>query len=330
MSKLMLKRRHLLAYLLCLCSCCLFLWVLTVIANSNYSISLSHNAHMPIEKRAAVSGVPAQRQGKGDQHLKETNQSLRENPPVVIPGNITVLNGMSWKNLSSIYHNYLNENQIVCSDIQRVGKVTDGGWNICADSAFAPPKTSCLVYSFGIGEDFSFDDDIVKKYDCKIYSFDPSMKIGNQKRGEKSFFMQMGLADSDRTMPNGWAMSRFDTLRLSLKHTKTHIHTVKMDIEEMEWEVLPDLLTSDSLRHSGVRQLLIELHQCDGCSKYRPNQEDLEPPRERYIHMLGILNTLYQQGFRIFSHHANSACRYEDKFTHKTRSACMEIGFVRV
>ncbi|VDI18203.1 Hypothetical predicted protein [Mytilus galloprovincialis] len=50
--------------------------------------------------------------------------------------------------------------------------MTDGGWNVCHDKPYRPP-VPCLVYSFGINNDFSFDDFIVKTYGCDVHSFDP-------------------------------------------------------------------------------------------------------------------------------------------------------------
>ncbi|XP_059142223.1 probable methyltransferase-like protein 24 [Physella acuta] len=186
-----------------------------------------------------------------------------------------------------------------------------------------------LCYFFPrVDNDFSFDDAAISKFGCMVHSFDPSMKIESNKRGDKAFFYHLGLADSDRTLANGWPMAKFESIRASLKHSKTNIAIVKLDIEEYEWEVLPDLLTSDQLKT--VNQLLVEVHQCEGCSVYNPQQTDKEPSREHYIHMLEIMAELYRQKFRIFHHHANQACRYLSKFSMIERTACYELGFVRV
>ena len=49
----------------------------------------------------------------------------------------------------------------------------DGAWSICLDKAFKLNKNDCLVYSFGISSDYSFDQTIRNEYACNIYSFDP-------------------------------------------------------------------------------------------------------------------------------------------------------------
>lgn len=102
---------------------------------------------------------------------------------------------------------------------------------------------------------------------------------------------------------------------------------LKLDIEEWEWKVLPPLLKGGHL--SDTRQLLMELHQCDGCSQYNPEQIDKEPPKERYIMALGILKDLHDIGFRIFWHHQNKACSYVTKFGWRERNGCCEIHMVR-
>ena len=48
-----------------------------------------------------------------------------------------------------------------------------GKWGIYQDEPF-DVKPPCLVYSFGINWDFSFDD-AMGKLGCEVHSFDPSM-----------------------------------------------------------------------------------------------------------------------------------------------------------
>lgn len=43
---------------------------------------------------------------------------------------------------------YVNSVQIPCKELVRLGKLQDGGWDVCHDAVFRP-RESCLVYSFG-------------------------------------------------------------------------------------------------------------------------------------------------------------------------------------
>ena len=44
---------------------------------------------------------------------------------------------------------YTQQIQVPCASVERLGKVTDGGWEVCEDSPYKP-TTPCLVYSFGL------------------------------------------------------------------------------------------------------------------------------------------------------------------------------------
>lgn len=62
-----------------------------------------------------------------------------------------------------------------------------------------------IIYSFGIGEDLSFSEDMCAKWDCEIYAFDPTPKASQyvQKseliKKETFHFYEYGLSDFDGT-----------------------------------------------------------------------------------------------------------------------------------
>ncbi|XP_046581711.1 uncharacterized protein LOC124289149 isoform X2 [Haliotis rubra] len=45
---------------------------------------------------------------------------------------------LSYADLSELYHSYVMTVQYECHDVVRLGRVTDGGWEICADEMFVP------------------------------------------------------------------------------------------------------------------------------------------------------------------------------------------------
>lgn len=63
-------------------------------------------------------------------------------------------------------------------------------------------------------------------YECPVAEcmeclpFINSMSMASSQRSEKAFFYKNGIADSDRTLPNGWQMSKFESIRAGLKHLK--------------------------------------------------------------------------------------------------------------
>lgn len=105
------------------------------------------------------------------------------------------------------------------------------------------------------------------------------------------------------------------------------LSVLKLDIEEWEWRVLPELLQGKHLLYT--KQLLMELHQCDGCSVFNPIQSDKEATKERYISALQVLKDLYDIGFRIFWQHQNPACKYISKFGWVERSGCCELHLIQ-
>ncbi len=48
-----------------------------------------------------------------------------------------------------------------------------GGFEVAAGKL---DKEGVIVYSFGIGEDLSFSDDIIKRFDARVYAYDPTPK----------------------------------------------------------------------------------------------------------------------------------------------------------
>jgi FkbM family methyltransferase len=150
-------------------------------------------------------------------------------------------------------------------------------WCVCPDNLSA----SSVVYSFGVGEDISFDLELIRRFRVHLHAFDPTPRsiewIQGQTLPKQFVFHEYGLADFDgcctflppkdpahishtivqRDSP--WPaielpVQRLATIMRSLGHDR--IDVLKMDIEGAEYDVLGDVLSS------GVRveQLLVEFH----------------------------------------------------------------------
>lgn len=64
-----------------------------------------------------------------------------------------------------------------CVKAELLGKENGGGWFICTDAEYFPATTvssPCIVYSYGLGADWSFDNTLESKYKCQVHGFDPS------------------------------------------------------------------------------------------------------------------------------------------------------------
>jgi FkbM family methyltransferase len=152
-----------------------------------------------------------------------------------------------------------------------------GGWNVSVD-LLGPDS---VVYSFGVGEDITFDLGLIAKFGLTIHAFDPTPRsiewIRRQSLPEGFHFEPVGIGDYDGELsfflpsnPMHVSMSivhqsqsaspvrlpvcRLSTLARNLRHTS--IDVLKMDIEGAEYGVLEDILQSE-IR---ISQILVEFH----------------------------------------------------------------------
>jgi FkbM family methyltransferase len=161
------------------------------------------------------------------------------------------------------------------TQVERHGTVY-GGWNIIPSSL----NKQSVVYSFGIGEDITFDLSVIEKYQCKVHGFDPTPRVidwlNGQKLPKEFVFHPWALSTTDGvltfyTPENDAHISHtalpganskavevpskcLPTILQLIDHQ--HIDLLKMDIEGFEYDVLTDML-SKNIR---PKQLLIEFH----------------------------------------------------------------------
>jgi FkbM family methyltransferase len=163
-----------------------------------------------------------------------------------------------------------------------------------------------VVYSFGIGEDLSFDLALIERFGCTVHAFDPTPRslawAKQQALPENLHIHAVGLADHDgvahfsppsnpkhvshslttRSRAGGieFQVKSLTTLMRELGHDRIDI--LKLDIEGAEYGVI-DKLALNSFRPS---QILLEFHhQLPGVSVARTN---------RALHTLGEL------GYKVF------------------------------
>ncbi|XP_021370644.1 methyltransferase-like protein 24 isoform X2 [Mizuhopecten yessoensis] len=253
--------------------------------------------------------------GSTNVNLTETLKKTLEignGPP---PGRDTLCS-MSFEDLEMYHHTYFSTIQSPCKRSVRMGNTMDGGWDVCSDEI---KKHACLVYSFGIHFDFSFDDEMASVFGCEVHSFDPSMHQKDHVRNPSVFFHATGLSDyngiSNETV--GWKMSTLKGIREELRHVSRAPDVIKMDIEAFEWDVLPDMLRTSQL--TDVKQLLVELHA---------NYDS--PLREYWVHKLLIFRDLYLEGYRVFWTGRNMQCTYKSPVHNRRLYGCYEVSFVKV
>lgn len=181
-----------------------------------------------------------------------------------------------------------------------------GGFFVCPQDI----SSNSVVYSFGIGEDISFDEALIQKHNCSVIGFDPTPKSINwlhlQKlpnnfsyrdygiapvTGEMDFFLPRnknhvsGSLLHNRTVDRQNSLSvrvrSFSDITRELGHTMIEI--VKLDIEGAEYQVVPSILEAGV----EVNQILIEFHH-----RMVKNGKELT---EQTIHLLK------KHGYEIFA-----------------------------
>ena len=169
----------------------------------------------------------------------------------------------------------------------------DGSKAICLDPAARPNSNNCIVYSFGINHDWSFDE-LMETYGCHVYAFDPSMGVEDHDHSKRIKFFNLGLDDRDYVdLNNKWSMKNFASIYQSL-HTQQSspiIDYLKLDIEFAEWRVIPDIIRSGMIKR--IRQLHIEIHLT--------KDDSLELLRQR----VGIIKMIEDAGMIRFDSRGN-------------------------
>lgn len=137
-----------------------------------------------------------------------------------------------------------------------------------------------IIYSFGLGEDITFDLAVIEKFRCKVFGFDPTPKslaflkthqeknliirsIGISKlEGSQTFYLPKNsnyVSGSLKKTKNlkseiNVLFDTFENIVQSNNHTSIDI--LKMDIEGTEFDIIPEIVCSKI----PVKQLLIEFH----------------------------------------------------------------------
>ena len=170
--------------------------------------------------------------------------------------------------------------QVRCETVQ-LGGPSYGAWTICPNRI----SSSSVVYSFGVGEDISWDLAMIERFGVTVHAFDPTPRsidwVKHQKTPDRFVLHEYGIADYDGVArfsppenPEWISHTLLDrpattihaieipvrclkTIMSSLGHA--HVDLIKMDIEGAEYKVIGDLLNTMPAA-GGADQLLIEFH----------------------------------------------------------------------
>jgi len=166
--------------------------------------------------------------------------------------------------------------------------------SVCLSRELMNDDKICLIYSFGIGDDFSFENKMVNDTKCEIHSFDchavweyddgdskvtttnkrippsdltritfhPWCIGGMEKREEEKEGEEEGELE-ENSKEDSKVFYRLHEIKELLGHSKRKLAILKMDVEGAEWEVLDDVLPRGAAEVAS--QVLVELHLGFGC-----------------------------------------------------------------
>ena len=155
--------------------------------------------------------------------------------------------------------NDLMRPSVTCSRLARHGASGDGGYVMCEDVDFVrmAPPAGCLVYSFGIKDQFVFENQAVSR-GCTVHGYDPTVGGGG---GKQFHFHSVGLGGhSSKTggfLSGVGKVQSYGELSASNGHAGRNISLFKMDIEGSEWAAM-DAMSDSEL--SSFSQVIVELH----------------------------------------------------------------------
>ncbi len=177
-----------------------------------------------------------------------------------------------------------------------------------------------IVYSFGIGEDISFDKAVISRHQCNVYGFDPTPKsiawIKNQILPETFHFSEYGIGTKNEMvsfyLPKNKEhvsgstviqknVEEENNLEVELKSLKSimdifghyHIDVLKIDIEGSEYDVIENILQEKI----PVTQILIEFHDRFFNTKHPRSKPIVEKLKMNGYEIFGISDTYEEISF---------------------------------
>jgi FkbM family methyltransferase len=177
-----------------------------------------------------------------------------------------------------------------------------------------------VVYSFGIGEDITFDRHLIEKTGCRVFAFDPTPKsiewlrtqvlpdgfvahpVGiSPETGKMKFRLPHNKNHVSGSLENAGHVNDSDTVEVDVKRLSdlmrdlghSRIDLLKMDIEGSEYAVIDQILT-DKI---DIKQLVVEVHE-----RYLPDGKILTEK---------MVKKLQENGYQLF---AKSLSREELSF----------------
>jgi hypothetical protein len=199
----------------------------------------------------------------------------------------------------------------------RVGRFGDGGKWLSDPERLRP---GAVVYSFGLGDDISFDADMAGLFGCEVHAFDPSPSVrryfakyhpGQAVGKGKFWYHNIGLGPTS-TEPGKTDELVLEDEKCVVKHLgeiaaelgHSRVDVLKMDVEGGEMPAMMEIISSGMLKKLKVKQLLIEAHLWDD---------------QQWSSFVRIVDLLRKEGYLLFRKEFNPI-----------ELRCAEFAFLKV
>uniref|UniRef100_A0A6A7G8D6 Methyltransferase-like protein 24 isoform X2 n=1 Tax=Hirondellea gigas TaxID=1518452 RepID=A0A6A7G8D6_9CRUS len=271
----------------------------------------------------------------GSSHVAWSNRTTQNYYSNIRKGDVAWL-----KNPEDFFHRLEREAaQTLCRRLVEVGGescnfMTDGAKLVCFDPDVILDRHKCVVYSFGVNLDISFDNEM-DQYGCEVYMMDPTVPAGHHENltGKKKFF-RVGLAHTNMILPMyltnyfGWkgtinaTVLTYDSVQVFIDHYGP-VHYLKMDIEGAEWKSLEYMMDHNQLR--GIQQIAVEIHDSEFYEMTLDNA--VSHLRRRWL----LLERLEDHGFLRVKYDVNYSrtAAYRIPGTNSSVQTCGELLLVR-
>ncbi|KAF6811786.1 hypothetical protein CSOJ01_05514 [Colletotrichum sojae] len=155
-------------------------------------------------------------------------------------------------------------------EMERVGRMGDGGKWVCGMSQYVnfPKNRQCVIYSFGVRDESSFEQEMLERTNCVVWAYDFSVvDFGEQvspKNRDRAHFLQAGIAGKTDKAHDPPFYSIADLMKMN---GHDYVDILKMDIEGSEYASM-DALSEDFPISAGedlpIGQFMVEIHLWNG------------------------------------------------------------------
>ncbi|ESN92093.1 hypothetical protein HELRODRAFT_155381 [Helobdella robusta] len=226
------------------------------------------------------------------------------------------LSSYSIQQLKLIFFRVMTSGKKHCSNHTKHGRTTaDGGYDVCFSANFTPSHNRCIVLSFGINNEWSFDEALSER-GCYVHAFDPSLNKSDHMHSALIQFHNLGLGRLNEVNEKKWKMQNIKTILSSLQLQDRTIDVMKCDAEGAEWFLLEDVL-KDLI---DVKQIILEVHSL----KRNPDTVS----KEDLTYMINLFDNLQRAGYVVdHSYHKYSCCVAFSPFfpPGKDEKCCYEV-----